>query len=81
LVALIVTTHVLVWPLQAPPHPLKVEPVMGVAVNVTVAPVAYTSEQSLPQAIPAGLEVTVPLPFPWRVTVSVTATPKVAVTD
>jgi len=37
-------------------------PRAGVAVNVTVVPAGSDSEQSRPQSIPAGLDVTVPLP-------------------
>src|SRR3954452_20058298 len=58
-------------PLQAPPQPVKVEPAAGVAVNETMLPAAKEALQVLPQLIPAGLEVTVPLPEPALVTVSV----------
>ena len=50
-------------PLQPPPlHPENVEPEDGVADKVMIVPVAYVSEQSEAQLIPAGLLVTVPLP-------------------
>jgi len=42
----------------------------GVASRVTVVPNEYDSEQSEPQLIPAGVEVTVPPPSPDLVTVS-----------
>lgn len=48
-------------PAQAPPHPSNVEPV-GVAVSRTEVPLANTALQSLPQSIPAGALVTLPLP-------------------
>jgi hypothetical protein len=46
------------------------EPELGVAVSVTV-PGLNEAEQVLPQLIPDGLLVTVPLPAPDFVTVSV----------
>src|SRR5262249_11758285 len=56
-------------PEQPPPlHPAKVDPVAGVAVSVTTVPLSKGAEQVLPQLIPAGFEVTVPLPEPSRVT-------------
>jgi len=69
--AVSVTTHEPL-PLQPPPlQPAKVAPLAGVAVSVTVAPVAYGSVQSVPQLMPAGTLVTVPAPAPVRLTVSV----------
>ena len=59
-----VTTHVPVPEHPAPDQPVKFEPVAGVAVNVTTVPFVYELEQVAPQLIPAGLDVTVPLPFP-----------------
>ena len=56
-------------PEQAPDHPVKVEPAAGVAVSVTVVPLAMPAEQVTPQEIPAGEDVTDPLPVPARVTV------------
>jgi len=47
-----------------PLHPAKVEPAAGVAVKVTDVPLLYVPEQVLPQLIPPGLLVTVPLPVP-----------------
>ena len=49
-------------PLHAPLQPLKVEPLAGFAVSVTVLFVAKLAEQVLPQLMPAGLLVTVPEP-------------------
>jgi hypothetical protein len=81
--ALRVTVQVPI-PEQPPPlHPLNVEPPAADAVSVTTVPPLYASEQSAPQLIPAGLEVTVPLPVPDFVTFSVnvwTCALKLAVT-
>src|SRR5207253_3581355 len=69
-------------PEQPPPaQPVKVEPAAGVAVNVTVVPLAKLAEQVAPQLIPAGELVTVPLPVPALLTVSAkVGRAKVAVT-
>ncbi|HEY3550370.1 MAG TPA: hypothetical protein VGK69_04895, partial [Gaiellaceae bacterium] len=58
-------------PVQAPDQPLKVEPAAGVAVRVTLVPEVKSCEQVEPQLIPAGLDVTVPLPEPALLTLSV----------
>src|SRR6266581_4777681 len=59
-------------PEQPPPlQPVKVEPATGVAVNVTAVPLAKLAEQVAPQLIPTGALVTVPLPVPALLTVSV----------
>src|SRR5207245_9165866 len=65
------TVHVPV-PLQSPFQPVKVDPVAGMGVSVTLMPwskgtvwVAHVG----PQLIPAGLLVTVPLPLPALVRV------------
>jgi len=69
-------------PEQPPPlQPVKVEPAAGVAVKITVVPPAYAAMHVAPQAMPAGLLVTVPIPEPVLFTVSVKAwRAKVAVT-
>ena len=55
-------------PLQAPPHPAKMEFAAGVALSVTCVPDWKDALQTCPQLIPAGLLVIVPLPVPARVT-------------
>src|SRR5439155_4021504 len=69
-------------PAQPPPlQPVKVEPAAGAAVSVTAAPLANEAEHVVPQEMPAGALVTVPLPAPLRLTVSVkVGSAKVAVT-
>jgi hypothetical protein len=69
--AFTVTTQAAV-PLHAPPQPMKIEPPVGAAVRVNCVPGFTVSEQSAPQAIPAGELVTVPEPAPPVVTESVT---------
>jgi hypothetical protein len=57
---LIVTEHD--PPEQAPPHPVKLAPVAGVAVRVTAVPLLYCAEHVPGQLMPAGSLVTVPVP-------------------
>jgi hypothetical protein len=52
-----------------PDQPANVEPEAGVAVKVTAAPLLKLAEQVLPQLMPAGELVTVPLPVPAFATV------------
>ena len=66
--ASIVTVHSPLALVHAPPHPVKLEPALGVAVRVTELLLAKASLQSVPQLIPAGLLVTVPAPAPVLVT-------------
>ena len=71
-------------PLQAPLQPANVEPESGVAVKLTTVPFAKFAEHVVPQEIPEGVLVTVPVPVPLLDTVRVTgpAFPvKVAPTD
>ena len=77
-----VTTQVPV-PEQPPPlQPVKVEPAAGVAVSVTVVPLAKVEEQVAPQVMPAGELETEPVPVPALLTVSVRGMRvNVAVTD
>jgi hypothetical protein len=59
-------------PEQPPPlQPVKAEPALGVAVSVTAVALAKAAEHVVPQVIPAGELVTVPLPVPALLTVSV----------
>ena len=58
-------------PLQAPDQPAKVEPESAVAVRVTFVFFVKLAVQVAPQLIPAGELVTVPVPLPAFVTVSV----------
>lgn len=57
-----------VLPKHAPDHPANKESVSAVAVRVTVVSESYSSLQSLPQEIPAGVLVIAPLPSPVIVT-------------
>jgi hypothetical protein len=60
--ALRVTAHVLV-PVQPPPfHPVNANPFAAVAVSVTCVLLPKLAEQVVPQLIPDGLLVTVPVP-------------------
>src|SRR3954447_2689485 len=71
--AVSVSVHGVV-PLQPPPdQPVNVEPVAATAVSVVMSPAEYVCWQVAPHAIAAGLEVTVPVPLPPRVTNSVTS--------
>jgi len=67
-----VTVHVVVVPLQAPPQPLNRAWVPGIAVSVTDVPTLKLAEQPNPQSIPAGLLVTAPAAEPRVPTVNVT---------
>src|SRR3990172_9452317 len=68
--ASIVTVHAPV-PVQVPFQPAKTEPEEAAAVSVTRVPLLYGSEQSAPQLIPAGDELTVPAPVPPLLTLRV----------
>src|SRR5437773_721366 len=60
------TTHVPV-PLHPPPdHPAKAEPAAAAAVSVTFEPVLNEAVHVVPQLMPAGCDVTFPLPEPLR---------------
>jgi hypothetical protein len=80
--AFIVTTHVPV-PVHPPPdQPVKLDPAVGAAVSVTAVPALNDCVHVAPQLMPAGADVTVPAPFPARVTVSAkVCSVNVAVTD
>ena len=67
------TVQVRLDPAHPPPlQPEKTAPLFGVAVSVTILPLAYGSEQSEPQLIPAGVLVIVPGPDLAIVSVYVT---------
>jgi hypothetical protein len=85
------TVHVPV-PEQPPPdQPVNREPDAAVAVSTTLVPYSKEAEHEVPQLMPAGIEVTVPLPAPvlltasalsWRLNIAVTATfPEVRLTE
>jgi hypothetical protein len=57
-------------PEHAPVHPIKLEPWLEFAVNVTEVPVAKAALHVSPQLMPAGALVTVPVPLPESVRVS-----------
>jgi hypothetical protein len=59
-------------PEQPPPlQPVNVEPAAGVAVRVTAVPFVNEAEHVAPHEMPAGALVTVPVPAPALLTVSV----------
>jgi len=68
--ALIVTVQVVAVPLHEPPQPPNVEPLAAAAVSVTEVPLLKFALQVLPQLMPVGDDVTVPLPEPLLVSVS-----------
>jgi hypothetical protein len=82
LAALIVTVQVAP---ETPSHPLqppKMELPLAVAVSVTIVPLLKDAEHAVPQLMPDGLEVTVPLPLPALLTARVNCgSVNVAVTD
>jgi hypothetical protein len=78
----VATVHVFPETLSHPLHPTKADRRPGLAVSVTVTLLANEAEQVDPQLIPAGLEVTVPLPRPLLLTVRLkNCRLNVAVTD
>src|SRR3954462_3106602 len=66
----IVTVHVAPDTESHPVHPVKSEPAAGAAVSVTAESLTKVAEQAPGHWMPAGVEVTVPLPSPWRMTPS-----------
>ena len=77
---LIVTAQAAV-PVHAPLQPANVEPEAGVSVIVTTVPLVKFAVHVPGQLIPEGLLVTVPVPFPARLTVRGKSNLKLAVTD
>jgi hypothetical protein len=57
-------------PVQAPDQPANDEPVLAVAVSVTSVPLAKLALHIVPQLMPDGLLMTVPVPVPVLCTVS-----------
>ena len=51
-----------------PDQPVKIEPVLAVAVSVTDVPGEYEAVHVVPQLMPVGELVTVPVPLPDLVT-------------
>jgi hypothetical protein len=58
-------------PEQEPAQPANVEPAAGVAVRATMEPLMKLAEHKLPQLVSVIGGLTVPLPLPESVTVSV----------
>lgn len=56
------TVQMGVVPAQSPLQPPNEDPAAGTAFNVTAVPLVYAALQSVPQSIPAGVEITVPVP-------------------
>ena len=56
---------------QLPDQPANVEPEAAVATRLTFVPLLRLAVHALPQLIPVGLLVTVPVPVPTRLTESV----------
>ena len=77
----IVTVQVAVVPVHAPLQPVKLEPALAATVKVTFEFWLKFALQVVPQSIPAGALVIVPVPVPDLVTVNCTGMAlKVAVT-
>src|SRR4051812_8883651 len=66
-----VTVHASLPP-HAPVQPANVEPLSAVAVSVTIVPDGNCSLHVAPQSMPAGVDVTVPVPLPPSTTVNAT---------
>jgi hypothetical protein len=65
-----VTMHVGIVPVQAPPQPVNELVAEAPAVRVTIAPWLNVPEQVDPQSIPVGDDVIVPVPVPALLTLS-----------
>ena len=68
--AVIDTVQLVAVPLQEPPQPPNVEPLAAAAMSVTDVPLLKFALQVLPQLMPDGDDVTVPLPLPLLVSES-----------
>jgi 4-hydroxy-L-threonine phosphate dehydrogenase PdxA len=71
LAAVIETVHAVAVEDAHPVQPAKVEVASGAAVRVTLELASKEAEQVAPQAMPAGVDETVPPPVPVLVTVRV----------
>ena len=71
-----VTVQVVPFVASQPSQPMKMERKPGLAVSVTTVPLLKSAEQVDPQAIPAGLDVTVPPRRPVFLTVKGTVNVK-----
>ena len=70
-VAAVIVTTQLPTPVQPPPdQPAKVALGPAAAASMIIEPWSNSSVQSAPQLMPAGLDVTVPVPVPFFATVS-----------
>jgi hypothetical protein len=69
--ALILTVQVVSAVVSHPLQLRRTEPKPGTAVSVTVVSAMKGAAQALPQLMPAGLDVIVPLPTPDLLTVNV----------
>jgi hypothetical protein len=67
-------------PVHAPLQPANAEPAAGAAARLTTAPEPKDAEQEVPQLIPVGKLVTVPMPVPDLLTFRAKVGTKVAVT-
>jgi hypothetical protein len=67
--AAMVTVQLVPLEVSQPVQAVRAEVLSGAAVRVTVAPPSKLALQVAPQAMPAGVEVTVPAPVPVAVTV------------
>jgi hypothetical protein len=64
----LIVTMQLPVPVHAPPHPVNVDDPLGTTLRVTAVPVSNDAEHVAPQAMPDGVEVTVPPPVPFLAT-------------
>lgn len=68
--AYVLNVHVLAVPVQAPVQPENVLPPAAAAVSVTDVDAGKSAEHVVGQLMPAGDELTVPVPVPDVVTVT-----------
>ena len=68
-----VSVQVGLLPLQPPVHPVKDELAAAVSVSITWVPFAKLALHAVPQLMPAGLLLIVPVPVPAGLTVNTAA--------